>query len=63
MLVSPESSSHVGICSLFSGLQVGAVVVGLDYHINYFKIQYGLTCLLENQDCLFLATNTDVSAV
>ncbi|KAG1677902.1 hypothetical protein FOA52_001320 [Chlamydomonas sp. UWO 241] len=38
---------------------VGAVVVGLDRHLNYYKVQYSLTCLLENKDCLFLATNTD----
>ncbi len=35
-------------------------MVGLDRHLNYFKLQYGLTCLLQNRDCLFLATNTDV---
>ncbi|GAX82325.1 hypothetical protein CEUSTIGMA_g9754.t1 [Chlamydomonas eustigma] len=39
--------------------EVGAVVVGWDRNINYYKLQYGLTCLLENQDCLFIATNTD----
>lgn len=39
--------------------EIGAVVVGLDYHINYYKVQYGLTCLLENKGCHFLATNTD----
>ncbi len=41
--------------------QIGAVVVGWDRNINYYKMQYGLTCLLENEDCLFIATNTDVS--
>ena len=28
--------------------------------INYYKLQYGLTCLLNNKDCQFIATNTDV---
>ncbi|MEW5304299.1 MAG: hypothetical protein WDW38_011064 [Sanguina aurantia] len=37
---------------------IGAVVVGLDRSISYFKIQYGTQCLLQ-PDCLFLATNTD----
>lgn len=39
--------------------EVGAVVAGLDRGINYYKVQYGLTCLLENEGCLFVATNTD----
>eukprot|EP00955_Chlamydomonas_euryale_P021502 227355-Chlamydomonas_euryale.AAC.1 len=39
--------------------QVGAVVVGLDKEINYFKIQYALTCLLTIKDCMFIASNTD----
>ena len=38
---------------------VGAVAVGVDQGINYYKIQYGLTCLLENKGCEFIATNTD----
>lgn len=42
-----------------SGLQVGAVVVGFDRHINYFKIQYATLCITENPGCLFIATNTD----
>eukprot|EP00195_Chlamydomonas_chlamydogama_P005338 CAMPEP_0202890220 /NCGR_PEP_ID=MMETSP1392-20130828/715_1 /ASSEMBLY_ACC=CAM_ASM_000868 /TAXON_ID=225041 /ORGANISM="Chlamydomonas chlamydogama, Strain SAG 11-48b" /LENGTH=310 /DNA_ID=CAMNT_0049573757 /DNA_START=74 /DNA_END=1006 /DNA_ORIENTATION=+ len=39
--------------------EVGAVVVGLDRGINYYKVQYALTCLLENPGCMFIATNTD----
>ena len=35
-------------------------MVGWDRNFNYYKLQYGLTCLLENEDCLFIATNTDV---
>ena len=38
---------------------VGAVVVGFDRHINYFKIQYATLCIRENPGCLFVATNTD----
>lgn len=40
-------------------LQVGAVVVGLDRHISYYKLQYAVTCLLENDGCVFVACNTD----
>ncbi|GAV84878.1 Hydrolase_like domain-containing protein/Hydrolase_6 domain-containing protein [Cephalotus follicularis] len=38
---------------------VGAVVVGLDPYINYYKLQYGTLCIRENQGCLFIATNRD----
>ncbi|OMP05193.1 2-phosphoglycolate phosphatase, eukaryotic [Corchorus capsularis] len=38
---------------------VGAVVVGLDPHINYYKLQYGTLCIRENPGCLFIATNRD----
>jgi len=38
---------------------VGAVVVGFDRHINYFKIQTAQLCISENPGCLFLATNLD----
>lgn len=38
---------------------VGAVVVGFDRNINYYKIQYATLCIRENPDCLFIATNTD----
>lgn len=38
---------------------VGAVVVGLDPHINYYKLQYGTLCIRENPGCLFVATNRD----
>lgn len=38
---------------------VGAVIVGLDTNINYYKIQYAQLCLNLNESCLFLATNTD----
>ncbi|KAF3451903.1 hypothetical protein FNV43_RR07999 [Rhamnella rubrinervis] len=38
---------------------VGAVVVGIDPHINYYKLQYGTLCIRENPGCLFIATNRD----
>ncbi|GFR41253.1 hypothetical protein Agub_g1928 [Astrephomene gubernaculifera] len=39
--------------------EVGAVVVGFDRHINYYKIQYATLCIRENPGCLFIATNRD----
>ncbi|BBH00612.1 2-phosphoglycolate phosphatase 2 [Prunus dulcis] len=41
------------------GGPVGAVVVGLDQYINYYKLQYGTLCIRENPGCLFIATNRD----
>ncbi|KAH1208778.1 Phosphoglycolate phosphatase 2 [Glycine max] len=38
---------------------VGAVVVGIDPNINYYKLQYGTLCIRENPGCLFIATNHD----
>ena len=38
---------------------VGAVVVGFDQSINYYKIQYAQLCINENIDCKFIATNLD----
>ena len=38
---------------------VGAVVVGFDRNINYYKIQYATLCVRENPGCLFIATNRD----
>ena len=40
-------------------VQVGAVVVGFDRHINYHKIQYATLCISENPGCHFIATNLD----
>ena len=40
-------------------MQVGAVVVGFDRRINYYKIQYATLCIYENPGCLFIATNLD----
>lgn len=38
---------------------VGAVIVGFDRHINYYKIQYAQLCINENPGCKFIATNLD----
>ncbi|XP_020599023.1 phosphoglycolate phosphatase 2 [Phalaenopsis equestris] len=38
---------------------VGAVIVGLDQYINYYKLQYATLCIRENPGCLFIATNRD----
>lgn len=37
---------------------VGAVVVGFDRHINYYKLQYAQLCINEH-DAEFIATNLD----
>lgn len=44
--------------SLIVDDNVGAVVVGFDRHINYYKIQYAQLCINEH-DALFIATNLD----
>lgn len=38
---------------------VGAVVVGFDRHINYYKMQYAQLCINTNPGCEFIATNMD----
>jgi len=38
---------------------VGAVVVGFDRWINYYKIQYAQLCINELPGCQFIATNRD----
>lgn len=38
---------------------IGAVVVGFDRNLNYYKIQYAQLCINENEGCLFVATNLD----
>lgn len=38
---------------------VGAVVVGFDRTINYYKIQYAQLCINELPGCEFIATNLD----
>mmetsp|Transcript_40119 Transcript_40119/g.94271 ORF Transcript_40119/g.94271 Transcript_40119/m.94271 type:complete len:251 (-) Transcript_40119:108-860(-) len=38
---------------------VGAVIVGFDRHVNYYKIQTAQLCINENPGCEFIATNLD----
>jgi len=38
---------------------VGAVIVGFDRFVNYYKIQYAQLCINENENCEFIATNLD----
>lgn len=38
---------------------VGAVVVGFDRYVNYYKIQSAQLCINENPGCKFIATNLD----
>eukprot|EP00930_Biecheleria_cincta_P033916 TRINITY_DN23471_c0_g1_i1.p1 TRINITY_DN23471_c0_g1~~TRINITY_DN23471_c0_g1_i1.p1 ORF type:complete len:424 (-),score=66.29 TRINITY_DN23471_c0_g1_i1:335-1534(-) len=38
---------------------IGAVVVGFDRNINYYKLQYAQLCLNEIPGCQFIATNLD----
>jgi 4-nitrophenyl phosphatase/phosphoglycolate phosphatase len=38
---------------------VGAVVVGFDRWVNYYKLQYAQLCLNDLAGCLFIATNRD----
>ncbi|EKX41131.1 hypothetical protein GUITHDRAFT_158244 [Guillardia theta CCMP2712] len=38
---------------------VGAVIVGFDRYINYYKIQYAQLCINENPGCQFIVTNLD----
>mmetsp|Transcript_34665 Transcript_34665/g.49208 ORF Transcript_34665/g.49208 Transcript_34665/m.49208 type:complete len:365 (-) Transcript_34665:188-1282(-) len=38
---------------------VGAVIVGFDRMVNYYKIQYAQLCINENEGCEFIATNLD----
>eukprot|EP00252_Welwitschia_mirabilis_P024316 TRINITY_DN7173_c0_g1_i1.p1 TRINITY_DN7173_c0_g1~~TRINITY_DN7173_c0_g1_i1.p1 ORF type:complete len:299 (-),score=45.48 TRINITY_DN7173_c0_g1_i1:87-983(-) len=46
-------------CYVEHDKNVGAVVVGFDPYINYYKIQYATLCINENAGCLFIATNCD----
>eukprot|EP00929_Paragymnodinium_shiwhaense_P108420 TRINITY_DN74749_c0_g1_i1.p1 TRINITY_DN74749_c0_g1~~TRINITY_DN74749_c0_g1_i1.p1 ORF type:complete len:381 (+),score=95.69 TRINITY_DN74749_c0_g1_i1:69-1211(+) len=38
---------------------VGAIVVGFDRHVNYYKLQYATKCLRQVPGCMFVATNRD----
>ena len=46
-------------CKVDHDPDVGAVVVGFDRYVNYYKIQYAQLCINENPGCEFIATNTD----
>lgn len=48
-------------CFVEHDKSVGAVVVGIDPNINYYKLQYGTLCIRENPGCLFIATNRDAT--
>ncbi|PKA58666.1 Phosphoglycolate phosphatase 2 [Apostasia shenzhenica] len=55
-----KKSAHMKSNSLFEhDKNVGAVIVGLDQYINYYKLQYANLCIRENPGCLFIATNRD----
>lgn len=58
----PEDNVFVDLMDFSSIVQdseVGAVVCGLDMHINYKKIAKAHRYLKENDSCLFIATNLD----
>eukprot|EP00727_Mastigamoeba_balamuthi_P001546 m51a1_g11389 hypothetical protein (270) ;mRNA; r:15863-19480 len=39
--------------------RVGAVVVGFDGFLSFYKLTYATRCVRENAGCLFVAANTD----
>ncbi|OQS02091.1 4-nitrophenylphosphatase [Thraustotheca clavata] len=41
--------------------QIGAVVIGLDRAISYYKLSYAAVSILNNPGCKFYATNTDAT--
>ena len=45
--------------SITSDPSVGAVLCGLDMHLNYKKVAKGFKFLRENEGCHFVATNLD----
>ncbi|GAA6015076.1 hypothetical protein JCM11491_001651 [Sporobolomyces phaffii] len=58
----PEDNVFVDLMdfsSITEDKEVGAVVCGLDMHINYKKIAKAHRYLRENEGCLFIATNLD----
>lgn len=66
-LQAPEDNVFIDLMdfsSITADPEVGAVLCGLDMHINYKKIARGFRYLRENEvrpgePCLFLATNLD----
>eukprot|EP00049_Salpingoeca_infusionum_P019633 m.362765 g.362765 ORF g.362765 m.362765 type:complete len:294 (-) comp20855_c0_seq1:358-1239(-) len=55
MRVDPEGRMNVDA-------SVGAVVVGYDFEVNYYKLSYASMCIRHNEGCHFVATNTDALA-
>ncbi|GAA5987992.1 hypothetical protein JCM5350_007852 [Sporobolomyces pararoseus] len=58
----PEDNVFIDLMdfsSIISDKEVGAVICGLDMHINYKKIAKAHRYLKENEGCLFIATNLD----
>ncbi|XP_022642365.1 phosphoglycolate phosphatase 2 isoform X3 [Vigna radiata var. radiata] len=61
-LVQEDANKTIDLkqnCFVEHDKSVGAVVVGIDPNINYYKLQYGTLCIRENPGCLFIATNRD----
>jgi phosphoglycolate phosphatase len=62
-LGGPADAGRAVDLSVRSPIQVddniGAVVVGVDRHINYYKLTYASLCLTLNPGCVFVATNED----
>lgn len=59
---SPEDNVFVDLMdfsSITSDPEVGAVLCGLDMHMNYKKYARAFKYLRENEGCLFMATNLD----
>lgn len=53
--ISPEDMAHVE-----HDREVGAVIVGFDRGLCYYKLAYATLCILENPGCKFIATNRDL---
>jgi len=58
-IVSLPVTFHVLGVKVEHDENVGAVIVGFDANINYYKIQYAQLCINENPGCEFIATNLD----
>lgn len=58
----PEDNKFIELMdfsSIVADPEIGAVLCGLDMHINYKKIAKAFRYLRENEGCLFIATNLD----
>ncbi|KAL3740979.1 hypothetical protein ACJRO7_022145 [Eucalyptus globulus] len=56
---SKKTAEWKSNCLFEHDKSVGAVVVGLEPVINYYKLQYGTLCIRENPGCRFIVTNRD----